>query len=146
VALVAVAAAFALTAQEAARVPQDLVLSSTRERIAAAPDAGDAADQLIISVRFTNATADIIDTIRLTSPVPPDLKYVPESASAPGGDVLYSVDHGMSFGRPDELTALAPDGSPRSADASDYTHVRWVMRAPLDAGATGIARFRAVPR
>jgi hypothetical protein len=32
------------------------------------------------------------------------------------------------------------------ADAADYTHVRWVLDAPLDAGATGIGRFLAVPR
>jgi hypothetical protein len=153
VALLACAAAFALTAQEAARVPRDLTLSSTLERIAAAPDGADApaetaetADEVIVSVRFTNATSEIIDSIRITSPVPPDLKYVPQSASGPGSDVLFSVDHGMSFGRPDELTAVYPDGSVRSADPADYTHVRWTLRAPLDAGATGIARFRAVPR
>lgn len=150
VALIACAAAFALTAQEATRVPRDLVLSSTLERIVAAPDGGDTpaetAEQLIVSVRFTNATAEIIDSIRITSPVPADLQYVPESASGPGSDVLFSVDHGMSFGRPDELTAVHPDGSVRSADPADYTHVRWTLRAPLDAGAAGIARFRAVPR
>jgi hypothetical protein len=150
VALVACAAAFALTAQEAARVPRDLTLSSTLERIAAAPDGADAsgemAEQVIVSVRFTNATAEIIDSIRITSAVPSDLKYVAESASGPGSDVLFSVDHGMRFGRPNELTATDPDGSVRSADPADYTHVRWTLRAPLDAGATGIARFRAVPR
>jgi hypothetical protein len=150
VALVACAAAFALTAQEAARVPRDLTLSSTLERIAGAPVGGDAlgemAEQIIVSVRFTNATAEIIDSIRITSAVPPDLKYVAESASGPGSDVLFSVDHGMSFGRPDELRSTNPDGSVRSANPADYTHVRWTLRAPLDAGATGIARFRAVPR
>jgi hypothetical protein len=153
VALVAVAAAFALTAQEDTPVPRDLVLSSTLERLAAAPAGDDApadadvpAEQFIVSVRFTNATAGIIDTIRITSPVPADLKYVQGSASAPGGDVLFSVDQGMSFGRPDELTALQPDGSVRSADPAEYTHVRWTLRAPLDAGAAGIARFSAVPR
>jgi hypothetical protein len=151
--LVACAAAFALSAQEGAPVPRDLTLSSTLERIAVAPDGGDApaelaelAEQVIVSVRFTNATTEIIDSIRITSPVPPDLTYVPQSASGPGSDVLFSVDDGMSFGRPDELTAILPDGSVRSAEPADYTHVRWTLRAPLDAGATGIARFRAVPR
>jgi hypothetical protein len=60
--------------------------------------------------------------------------------------VLFSVDDGRTFGRPDELTFVAPDGGARGAAAADYTHVRWILRAPLDAGATGIARFRAVPR
>ena len=141
----------ASTAQETTDTPGGLVVSSTLERIVAAP-AGEAAasvphpDQLIVTVRFTNAGDDVVDSIRITSPVPADVQYVPHSASGPGSELLFSVDNGRSFGRPDELTLAAPDGGVRDADASDYTHVRWVLRAPLDAGATGIARFRAVPR
>jgi uncharacterized repeat protein (TIGR01451 family) len=151
--------AVASAAQETTDAPGSLVVSSTLERIAA-PPAGDAAasvpiapgtvashvDQIIVTVRFTNLGEDVVDSIRITSPVPADVQYVPHSASGPGSEVLFSVDSGRSFGRPDELTLAAPDGGVRDADASDYTHVRWVLRAPLDAGATGIARFRAVPR
>jgi hypothetical protein len=78
--------------------------------------------------------------------VPTDVKYVPQSASGPGSEVLFSVDHGKTFGRPEELVLAAPEGGARAADAADYTHVRWIFRAPLDAGASGVARFRAVPR
>ncbi len=145
-------AAVAVLAQEAPRVPRGLAVSSTLERIAA-PPAGDAADtvaphaeQLIVTVRFTNLGGDVVDSIRITSPVPADVQYVPNSASGPGSEVLFSVDDGRTFGRPDELTFVAPDGGARGAAAADYTHVRWILRAPLDAGATGIARFRAVPR
>jgi len=139
-------------------VPRDLLVTSALERIGAAAD-GDAAavrvatetsvsqaDELIVSVRFTNTTEQVLDSIRITSPLPPDLRYVAQSASGPGSDVLFSVDDGSSFGLPEELTLPTPDGGVRGADAADYTHVRWILRAPLDAGATGIARFRAVPR
>lgn len=148
-----------VTAQEAPRMQSDLIITSTLERIVAAPsgdaarpvpDAPDAAaahaDQLIVSVRFTNASDHVVDSIRITSAVPADVRYVAHSAGGPGSDVLFSVDNGLSFGRPNELTLAAADGSVRAADAADYTHVRWILRAPLDAGATGIARFRAVPR
>ncbi len=151
--------AAASVAQEATTTPGGLVVSSTLERIVA-PPAGDAAtsaprgsgtvaspaDQVVVTVRFTNAGDDVVDSIRITTPVPADVRYVPNSAAGPGSEVLFSVDNGRSFGRPDELMLAAPDGGVRDADASDYTHVRWVLRAPLDAGATGIARFRAVPR
>jgi uncharacterized repeat protein (TIGR01451 family) len=146
-------------AQEAPRAPRGLEVSSTLERIVA-PQAADAAatvriatdavasqaDQLVVTVRFTNLGNDVVDSIRITSPVPPDLHYVPHSASGPGSEVLFSVDGGRTFGGPDELELVAPDGAVRGADAAEYTHVRWVLRAPLDAGATGIARFRAVER
>jgi hypothetical protein len=134
-------------------------MSSTLERIVAGAEPDDPtavaivpgtvashADQLIISVRFTNMSGQVIDSIRITSPVPADVQYVPHSASAPGGDAVFSADNGLRFGRPEELTVVTPDGGKRSADPADYTHVRWILRAPLDAGATGIARFRAVPR
>lgn len=153
------AAALAVGAQGAVRPPSDLSVSSALERIGVGPH-GDAeesgqvttetlasqADQLVVSVRFTNSSDRLLDSIRITSPIPPDLRYLPDSASGPGADVLFSVDNGRSFGRPEELTLQDSDGNVRGADPADYTHVRWVLRAPLDAGASGVARFRAVPR
>jgi hypothetical protein len=152
-------ASAAVPAQPSADSVQDIVVSSALERIVAAAVDGGAvdvqvtsgtiashADQLIVSVRFTNVSQSVVDHVRITSPVPTDVKYVPGSASGPGSEVLFSVDNGRTFGRPTELTLPAPDGGARAADAADYTHVRWVLNAPLDAGATGVARFRAVPR
>ena len=148
----------ALAAQMATSEPRELVVSSTLERIAAATPAtsGDVritsdtvashADQLIVSVRFTNASRHVLDGVRITSPVPADVQYIAHSASGPGSDVLFSVDNGRTFGWPEELTMVSADGTRRAAAAADYTHVRWVIKAPLAAGATGVARYRAVPR
>jgi hypothetical protein len=137
----------------------ELVVSSALERIVAGAADGGAqqvqiasgtiashADQLIVSVRFTNVSESLVDTVRITSPIPADVKYVPGSASGPGSQVLFSVDNGRTFGRPAELMLAAPNGGTRVADAADYTHVRWILSAPLDPGASGVARFRAVPR
>jgi len=159
VVLVACAACVAAAAQGPPRGSEDLIVSSALERFGAppvapagagpevAPEAGPSpADQLIVSVRFTNASAHVVDSIRITSGVPADMQYVQNSASAPGSEVLFSVDRGRTFGRPDELTLAAADGSARLAEPAEYTHVRWILHAPLDAGATGVARFRAVPR
>jgi hypothetical protein len=104
------------------------------------------ADQLIVSVQFTNASGQIVDGVRVTSPVPPDVAYVAGSASGPGSIVLFSVDQGRTFGQPAELKVAGADGALRAAIAADYTHVRWILDAPLDVGAAGIVRFRAVPR
>jgi hypothetical protein len=152
-------AAVVAIAQDIARAPRELTVSSSLERVVApAADAIAApvrisveaataeAEQLIVSVRFTNVSDHVVDSIRVTSAVPTDARYVPHSASGPGSEVLFSADDGKSFGRPDELTFTAADGSVRKADPAEYTHVRWVLRAPLDAGAAGVARFRAVPR
>jgi hypothetical protein len=60
--------------------------------------------------------------------------------------VLYSIDGGRSFGLPEELLVTSGDGAPRTADAGEYTHIRWLLAKPLAPGATGFARFRAVRR
>jgi hypothetical protein len=145
-------------AAEPEAAPRAVVVSSTLERIAAAAGtAGDEvqpaadtvashADQLIVSVRFTNTSPQVVDGLRITSPVPADVRYVAGSASGPGSTVLFSADNGRTFGRPAELTLALPDGGTRLADAADYTHVRWILEAPLAAGAAGVARYRAVPR
>jgi hypothetical protein len=155
IALVACAPGARGATQEDALAARAIIVSSTLERIAPPADeverivsdaAAPSAAALIVSVRFTNVSDHVVDSVRITSPVPPDVQYVAGSASGPGAEVLFSVDNGVRFGRPDDLTLVAADGGVRSADAADYTHVRWVLRAPLDAGAVGVARFRAVPR
>ncbi len=129
-----------------------LQLSSTLERIdPKVADVGDAAldvaaATVVLSVKFTNTSGQVIDGVRITSAVPAAVRYVADSASGPGSEALFSVDHGRTFGRPEELTILGADGVVRAADAAEYTHVRFVLDAPLDAGALGLARFRAVPR
>jgi len=147
-------------AEQAVTAARDgVIVSSALERVVATPTADGGvtfavavgtvashADQLIYSVQFTNASEHVVDAVRVTSPVPADVKYVAGSARGPGSRTLFSVDHGRTFGEPDELVVVAADGMDRVAAAADYTHVRWVLDAPLDAGATGIARFRAVPR
>ena len=60
--------------------------------------------------------------------------------------MLYSVDGGRTFGQPRELYVGVAEGSRRLAAADDYTHIRWLLRAPLAPGAKGFARFRAVLR
>ena len=152
-------ASVAVAAQPTVDSSPDLIVSSSLERVVAVSADGGApevqiasatvashADQLIVSVRFTNVGGSVVDTVRITTPIPADVKYVAGSASGPGSEVLFSVDSGRTFGRPEELTLPAPNGGTRAADAADYTHVRWILQAPLDAGATGVARFRAVPR
>jgi uncharacterized repeat protein (TIGR01451 family) len=153
------AAAVSGAAQAPSGAPPDLIVSSTLERIVAGVEKGGVAeveitsgtvashaDQLIYSVMFTNASARLIDGVRITSPVPADVKYVQGSASGPGSQVLFSVDNARTFGRPDELRMDSADGRERIADAAYYTHVRWVLDAPLGPGAFGFVRFRAVPR
>lgn len=109
-------------------------------------DVGLPGDEVVYTVTFKNVSKQAADNIRISNPVPSEMRYLANSAFGPGSEVLYSVDGGLTYGAPKELTVAADDGARRAADASDYTHIRWILKAPLDAGAKGVARFRAVVR
>lgn len=101
---------------------------------------------LVYTVRFRNSGKGPVDGVRITKPVPPEVRYVAGSASGPGCDVLFSVDGGRTFGQPAELSVRGADGALRPAGPEDYTHIRWRLLTPLAAQATGFVRFRALAR
>jgi uncharacterized repeat protein (TIGR01451 family) len=143
---------------QAPREPREpLSVASVLERLPAAETGADSTtlgaspdappqEQLIYTARFTNLGTQLLDTVRITSPIPPDLRYVPESASGPARAILFSIDGGATFRPASELEVIGPDGARRAAEAGDYTHVRWVIDGAIDPGASGVVRFGVVPR
>jgi uncharacterized repeat protein (TIGR01451 family) len=103
-------------------------------------------DEVVYTVSFTNVSGTAADNVRITNPIPAEMRYVADTAFGPGSRVLYSVDGGATYGFPQELSVAAADGTRRAAQAADYTHIRWILQSPLEAGAQGFARFRAVLR
>jgi uncharacterized repeat protein (TIGR01451 family) len=118
-------------------------------------DAGETAKRLVAAdvvvpgetvfytITFRNVSDESADNVVITNPISTDLRYVEGSGFGPGTDIRFSVDGGKSFAPAAELFVVE-DGTKRPADARDYTHVRWVMKKNLAAGAQGSARFAAV--
>jgi len=100
-------------------------------------------DEVIYTISFTNISDEPAEHVTITNAVPQHMAYVGETAFGPGTVVTYSVDGGISYGSPDELMVKDEEGDERPANASDYTHIRWVMRNNLEPGSKGFARFRA---
>ena len=103
-------------------------------------------EQFVLTLRFTNTTGTTVDGVRITSAIPAGLRYVASSATGPGGLVLFSVDGGRTFGTEQELSARVAGPESGGAEQTVYTHVRWVLAAPLEVGATGFVRLRAFSR
>lgn len=101
-------------------------------------------DEVIYTLEVRNGGTVGVDHYAFTSPIPQHMRYVPNSAVAPGAEIRYSVDGGQSFDTPENLTVHGADGKERPAAAEDYTHIRWVLRNRLKAGSMTLARFRAV--
>ncbi len=100
-------------------------------------------ENVIYTITFRNVSAEPADNVVITNPIAENLMYVDGSAFGPGMEILFSVDDGKTFATAGELNVVE-DGEVRKAQASDFTHVRWVMRNDLAAGAQGTARFAAI--
>ncbi len=100
-------------------------------------------ETVFYTITFTNVSREPADNVVITNPIAENLMYVQGSAFGPGMEILFSADDGNTFAPAEELT-VTENGDVRRATANDFTHVRWVMRSDLDAGAQGVARFAAV--
>ena len=99
-------------------------------------------DDVVYTITFTNVSDEAAENIVITNPISANLTYVQGSAFGPGTVIEFSVDDGQSFASPNELM-VAANGEQRPADPKDFTHVRWTMQDELQAGAQGVARFKA---
>lgn len=100
-------------------------------------------DVVAYTIEARNVSAASADRVVITDPIPAQMEYVAGSADAASGQLLFSVDGGFRFDRPENLTVTAPDGASRPAVASDYTHVRWVFAEPLAPAELRSVRFLA---
>ena len=98
-------------------------------------------EEVIYTVTFENISSEAADNVVITNPLPEQMSYVDGTAFGPGAEITFSVD-GQHFAQVSELTVSDAAGN-RPAVAADVRHIRWVMNQELEAGAQGLARFRA---
>jgi uncharacterized repeat protein (TIGR01451 family) len=91
---------------------------------------------------FTNVGKQPAANVVIDTPIPKNTQYLLGSATETGFDLLFSVDGGKSFGKPDTLTVTDAQGRKVPAGDKDYTNIRWTMLSPLKPGATGVVEFR----
>jgi uncharacterized repeat protein (TIGR01451 family) len=160
-ALVITLADSAVFAQESDAAPQrgslevQTVVQKLREQVdengarkteLVAVDTAVPGDEVVYTVTFVNIGAEPAENIRITNPIPPQMRYVSGTAFGPGTEVEYSVDGGSTWGQATALLVGTDSGVERPAEPDDYTHIRWALNAPLEVGERSFARFRAVVR
>jgi len=100
-------------------------------------------DEVVYTVTFENIGSEPADDIVITNPLPAEMTYVEGSAFGPGSEIVFSTDGGKSFAPPEKLLVTDEQGAERRAVPEEYTHIRWIVREQIRAGAQGVARFRA---
>ena len=88
-------------------------------------------NRMMYTVSFRNTGYKASGDIDITSPVPPDTVYIPDTANGENCDILFSVDGGDSWGQAGQLEVQQADGSWRQANAKDYTHIKWLYLPEL---------------
>ena len=99
-------------------------------------------DDVVYTITFTNISNDAAENVVITNPISENLTYINGSAFGPGTVIEFSIDGGQSFAAAEQLR-VSLNGEFRTARAEDFTHVRWTMQNDLQAGAQGMAQFRA---
>ena len=98
-------------------------------------------NHLVFLTNYRNAGDKPFDNFVVTNPVPSAVAL--ESADNTRFDV--SIDGGKTWGKLSQLTVTKPGASPRAAQGSDVTHVRWVI-ASIAPGESGTLEYHAVVR
>ena len=142
-----------VTAQDNNNVETELI-AEVRVEITSGPHKGVArfvpatvlsqGEVVYYTVRIKNPTSEYLRDVSVTQRIPVNTLYVPDSASGPGAEVLFSVDGGVTFAAEEALNSIGEDGVAHRASEDEYTHIQWRMQNSLAPGAVALARFRAV--
>jgi uncharacterized repeat protein (TIGR01451 family) len=97
-------------------------------------------DHLVFVVKYRNVGATTANNFVVTNPLPSAVAF---NGTSDGLEVV-SIDGGKSWGILGTLRVAKADGSLRSAERSDVTHIKWNLNQPLTAGAEGKLIFRGI--
>ncbi len=98
-------------------------------------------NHLLFVTQYRNVSDKPVDNFVVTNPVPTPVAL--EGGQADNFEV--SVNGGKSWGKLAQLTVAKPGASPRAAQESDVTTVRWVIPV-IAPGASGTLQYHAVVR
>jgi len=84
-------------------------------------------DRLVYTTTVSNRSKELAENVAVVNPIPENTTYLEGSAQGNNAVVTFSVDGGKTFDLPQNLTVTDANGDSRTAIATDYTHIRWVM-------------------
>ena len=99
-------------------------------------------DEVIFTTYYGHIGKEAADDVIITNPVSEHMIYTDLSAEGKGAVIRFSVDGGKSYDLPEKLKVKDERGGERSANPSDYTHIRWIIEK-LKPGDRGSVSFRA---
>jgi len=118
-----------------------VVTNGVSKHVLTAPTKVVPGDHLIFSTKYRNNGAQSIQHFIVTNPLPSAVTLAGDGS----GNFDVSVDGGKGWGKLATLTVSDGKGGQRAAEATDVTHVRWIIPA-IAPGASGSLEYRAIVR
>ena len=118
-----------------------LVIENGHEKhVLVAPNVVVPGDKLVFATSYRNNGSVAVKDFVVTNPIPEGVMLASQ-----GAELLdVSVDGGKSWGKLAQLK-VSDTAGPRAAQASDVTHIRWVLPV-LAPGAKGTLSYNAIVR
>ena len=101
-------------------------------------------DVVLYTLSYHNDNTEPAESIVLTNKIPKHMRYIEDSATSNDQlTVVFSVDNGATYDRPENLFIPTKDGGERGAMTADYTHIKWHFKTPLAPQAKGALTYKA---
>ena len=100
-------------------------------------------DKVVYTITFSNSGEQTANNITIVDPIPAEMRYLDGTAMGPGTEITFSANNGQSYASADKVFVTDDDGARRVATAAEYTHIRWVLRNPMEPSTQAFARFKA---
>jgi uncharacterized repeat protein (TIGR01451 family) len=130
-----------VVAQKEVKVQQDG--KTIVKRVAA--ETVEPGEVIFYTLKYENKGDQKATDVVVNNPIPEGTVYLAESAYGEGSTIVYSMDDGKTFDKPEALRVsyTMHDGKKmsRRAYASEYTHIRWVV-GEVAASGNGVLGFQ----
>ena len=102
-------------------------------------------DILVYTVMYHNTGKSVARDVTVVDPVPANTVYLPGSAAGKDAKIFFSINGGATFVEPPVLRkSLDAAGKEilQPAPPELFTHIKWIIKAPVPANATGTVTFK----
>jgi uncharacterized repeat protein (TIGR01451 family) len=127
-----------------AEVAVEVIKNGQKEIVRTSPEKAIPGTVVIFTNRFENISQKAARDIVMNNAIPANTVYQADSAFGTDCAIDFSVDGGKTFGSAKNLQLRGTDGLEHTAQAAQYTHIRWHYIGELAAGKSGEVGFRAV--
>jgi len=102
-------------------------------------------DSLVYTITYQNTGKSVARDVTVVDPVPANTAYLPGSAAGKDTKILFSINGGATYLEPPVLRKIRDAAGKeivQPAPPELYTHIKWIVKAPVAPGATGTVTFK----